>query len=84
MAAWRRTDAPLLSTERMAILELMAPVLVEGRAAAASSSPTTPSPAGAAGLEEDEPGALVNRTVPVNKFPDFVAAMVAKLRRSFP
>jgi putative transposase len=35
-------------------------------------------------LEEDEPGALVNATVPVNKFPDFVAAMVAKLKRLFP
>jgi hypothetical protein len=35
-------------------------------------------------LEEDGPGALVNAAVPVNKFPDFVAAMVAKLKRLFP
>ena len=35
-------------------------------------------------IEEDGPGALVKDTVPVNKFPDFVAAMVTKLKRLFP
>ena len=35
-------------------------------------------------IEEDGPGALVNATVPVNKFPDFVAAMATKLKRPFP
>jgi hypothetical protein len=35
-------------------------------------------------IEEDGPGALVDATVPVNKFPDFVAAMVTKLKRLFP
>jgi transposase InsO family protein len=35
-------------------------------------------------IEEDGPGALVKATVPVNKFPDFVAAMVTKLKRLFP
>jgi transposase InsO family protein len=35
-------------------------------------------------IEEDGPGALVNATVPVNKFPDFVAAMVIKLKTLFP
>ncbi|MGA9654257.1 MAG: hypothetical protein WBV96_10140, partial [Polyangia bacterium] len=35
-------------------------------------------------IEEDGPGALVDAIVPVNKFPDFVTAMVAKLKRLFP
>jgi hypothetical protein len=35
-------------------------------------------------IEQDEPGALVKTTVPVNKFPDFVAAMVIKLKTLFP
>jgi hypothetical protein len=35
-------------------------------------------------LAVEGPGALVDATVPVNKFPDFVAAMVSKLKRLFP
>ncbi|MGB7809522.1 MAG: hypothetical protein WBP56_00160, partial [Polyangia bacterium] len=35
-------------------------------------------------IEEDGPDALVEASVPVNKFPDFVTAMVAKLKRLFP
>jgi hypothetical protein len=35
-------------------------------------------------IDEDGPGALVKATVPVNKFPDFVVAMVTKLKRLFP
>jgi putative transposase len=35
-------------------------------------------------LDEDGPGALVQSTVPVNRFPDFVATMVTKLKRLFP
>ena len=35
-------------------------------------------------IGEDGPGALVEASVPVNKFPDFVTAMVAKLKRLFP
>jgi hypothetical protein len=35
-------------------------------------------------IDEDGPGALVNATLPVNKFPDFVAVMVSKLKRLFP
>jgi hypothetical protein len=35
-------------------------------------------------LEEDGPDALVKATVPVNKFPEFVAAMVTKIQRLSP
>ena len=72
-------------TERMAILELMAArgwskaeagrrFLVTDDTVASWSSR----------IEEDEPGALVKTTVPVNKFPDFVKAMVIKLKTLFP
>jgi hypothetical protein len=72
-------------TERMAILELMA---ARGWAKAEAgrhflvTDDTVASWSGR--IEEDEPGALVKTTVPVNKFPDFVAAMVIKLKTLFP
>ncbi len=72
-------------TERMAILELMA---ARGWSKAEAGrrflviDDTIASWSGR--IEEDEPGALVKSTVPVNKFPDFVAAMVIKLKTLFP
>jgi len=35
-------------------------------------------------IEQNHPGALVKTIVPVNKFPDFVAAMVIRLKMLFP
>src|ERR1017187_6037896 len=83
LAPHRRPHYP--PTERMAILQLMA---ARGWSKAQAgrrflvSDDTVASWRGR--LEEDGPRALVNATVPVNKFPDFVAAMVAKLKKLFP
>jgi len=72
-------------TERMAILELMAARGWSKAEAGRRFLVTDDTVASWSGrIEEDEPGALVNATVPVNKFPDFVAAMVAKLKTLFP
>jgi len=83
LAPHRRPHYP--PTERMAILQLMA---ARGWSQAQAgrrflvSDDTVASWSGR--LEEDGPSALVQSGVPVNKFPDFVAAMVAKLKRLFP
>ena len=83
LAPHRRPHYP--PTERMAILQLMA---ARGWSKAQAgrrflvSDDTVASWSGR--LEEDGPSALVQSGVPVNKFPDFVAAMVAKLKRLFP
>ena len=66
-------------SERMAILQLMA---ARGWSKAQTgrrflvTDDTVASWSGR--IEEDGPGALVKATVPVNKFPDFVAAMVSQ------
>ena len=80
LAPHRRPHYP--PSERMAILQLMA---ARGWSKAQTgrrflvTDDTVASWNGR--IEEDEPGALVKTTVPVNKFPAFVAAMVAKLSR---
>jgi transposase InsO family protein len=86
MAALAPARRPHFSpTERMAILELMA---ARGWSKAEAGrrflviDDTIASWSGR--IEEDEPGALVKSTVPVNKFPAFVAAMVIKLKTRFP
>jgi len=72
-------------TERMAILELMAARGWSKAEAGRRFLVTDDTVASWSGrIEEDEPGALVKTTVPVNKFPYFVAAMVIKLRTLFP
>jgi transposase InsO family protein len=72
-------------TERMAILELMAARGWSKAEAGRRFLVTDDTVASWSGrIEEDEPGALVKSTVPVNKFPDFVAAMVIKLKTLFP
>jgi transposase InsO family protein len=72
-------------TERMAILELMAARGWSKAEAGRRYLVTDDTVASWSGrIEEDEPGALVKTTVPVNKFPDFVAAMVIKLKTLFP
>ncbi|HJX53394.1 MAG TPA: hypothetical protein VJ801_11565, partial [Polyangia bacterium] len=72
-------------TERMAILELMAARGWSKAEAGRRFLVTDDTVASWSGrIEEDEPGALVKTTVPVNKFPDFVAAMVIKLKTLFP
>ena len=83
LAPHRRPHYP--PSERMAILQLMA---ARGWSKAQTgrrflvTDDTVASWNGR--IEEDGPGALVNATVPVNKFPDFVAAMVSKLKSLFP
>jgi hypothetical protein len=72
-------------TERMAILELMAARGWSKAQAGRHFLVTDDTVASWTGrIGEDEPGALVKATVPVNKFPDFVAAMVIKLKTLFP
>ena len=72
-------------TERMAILELMAAHGWSKAEAGRHFLVTDDTVASWSGrIEEDEPGALVKSTVPVNKLPDFVAAMVIKLKTLFP
>ena len=71
-------------TDRMAILQLMA---ARGWSKAETGRRflvTDDTVASWSGRLDDKPGALVKATVPVNKFPDFVAAMVAKLKQLFP
>jgi len=72
-------------TERMAILELRA-ARGWSKAEAGRHFLVTDDTVGSWGVrvDEDGPGALVQTSVPVNKFPDFVAAMVVKLKRLFP
>jgi hypothetical protein len=82
---WRRTDPHYSPTERMAILELMAAHGWSKAEAGRHFLVTDDTVASWSGrIEEDELGALVKSTVPVNKFPDFVAAMVIKLKTLFP
>jgi putative transposase len=71
-------------TDRMAILQLMA---ARGWSKAETGRRflvTDDTVASWSGRLDDKPGALVKAIVPVNKFPDFVAAMVAKLKQLFP
>jgi len=85
MAPHRRPHYP--PAERMAILQLMAARGWSKAQAGRSFLVTDDTVASWNGrIEEDGdgPGALVQATVPVNKFPDFVAAMVTKLKRLFP
>ena len=71
--------------ERMAILQLMAARGWSKAQAGRRFLVTDETVASWNGrLEEDGPGGLVEATVPVNKFPDFVVAMVTKLKRLFP
>jgi transposase InsO family protein len=71
--------------ERMAILQLMAARGWSKAQAGRRFLVTDETVASWNGrLEEDGPGGLVEATVPVNKFPDFVAAMVIKLKTLFP
>jgi len=73
------------STERMAILQLMATRGWSKAEAGRHFLVTDDTVASWSDrLDDDEPGALVKATVPVSKFPDFVAAMVSKLKRLFP
>ncbi len=72
-------------TERMAILELMAARGWSKAQVGRRFLVTDDTVASWSGrIEEDGPSALVRTTVPVNKFPDFVAAMVIKLKTLFP
>jgi transposase InsO family protein len=83
MAPHRRPHYP--PTERMAILQLMAARGWSKAQAGRRFLVTDDTVASWCGrIEDDGPGALVQSTVPVNKFPDFVAAMVSKLKRLFP
>ena len=83
LAPHRRPHYP--PAERMAILQLMA---ARGWSKAQTgrrflvTDDTVASWSGR--IEEDGPGALVQAVVPVDKFPDFVAAMVSKLKGLFP
>jgi transposase InsO family protein len=71
--------------ERIAILPLMAPRGWSKAQASRRFLVTDETIATWNGrLEEDGPGTLVEATVPVNKFPDVVAAMVTKLKRLLP
>jgi putative transposase len=83
LAPHRRPHYP--PSERMAILQLMAARGWSKAQAGRRFLVTDDTVASWSGrLEEDGPGALVNAAVPVNKFPDFVAAMVTKLKTLFP
>lgn len=83
LAPHRRPHYP--PTERMAILQLMAARGWSKAQAGRRFLVTDDTVASWSDrLEDDGPGALVQSTVPVNKFPDFVAAMVSKLKRLFP
>jgi hypothetical protein len=83
MAPHRRPHYP--PTERMAILQLMAACGWSKAQAGRRFLVTDETVASWSGrLEEEGPRALVEAAVPVNKFPDFVAAMVTKLKRLFP
>jgi hypothetical protein len=83
MAPHRRPHYP--PTERMSILQLMAACGWSKAQAGRRFLVTDETVASWSGrLEEEGPRALVEAAVPVNKFPDFVAAMVTKLKRLFP
>jgi len=83
LAPHRRPHYP--AAERMAILQLMAARGWSKAEAGRHFLVTDDTVASWSGrLDGDEPGALVRASVPVNKFPDFVAAMVTKLKRLFP
>jgi putative transposase len=83
LAPHRRPHYP--PAERMAILQLMA-ARGWSKAQAGRRFLVTDDTVASwnARLGEDEPGALVQATLPVNRFSAFVAAMVTKLKRLFP